>query len=78
MRAGNSLICRYVSTGCLVGGTASRPVGLGTEMTVRAEQLTKEELNLFTRKMARVIDGLQYCNSRELWLDSPIRIEDKI
>ena len=35
MRAGNSLICRYVSTGCLVGGTASRPMGLGTEMTVR-------------------------------------------
>ena len=35
MRVGNGFICRYVSTGCLAGGTASRPVGLGTEMTVR-------------------------------------------
>ena len=32
MRVGNGFICRYVSTGCLAGGTASRPVGLGTEM----------------------------------------------
>lgn len=50
----------------------------GSDKKYHADQLTREELNLFPRKMAWVIDGLQSCNACELWLDSSITIGDKI
>lgn len=51
----------YVSTGCSVGETTSRPVGLGTEMTVRVR------VRVVWGNWERIIKKIQWRGKVRTW-----------